>query len=190
MPARRDDSEATASGSADGATRGEPTADNAAESTTAGPASMADDATQLGETQTVETRAVETRAEEKAEPTETDSATDGPTAPSLPAFGFAEDLLREHRAQVNAAAERADAEDAPTVEDLEAERDREAEIEREMLAAVTVDLDETAPGRIFQFADRLAAVDRAEEAEAVRRLETWVTFSLADEIFALPVEPI
>ena len=51
---------------------------------------------------------------------------------------------------------------------------------------------EAAPDRIFSFADSLeqAARGGAEEAAAPEVLTSWVTFGLADEVFALPVEPV
>ncbi|MCP3963223.1 MAG: hypothetical protein GY719_35735 [bacterium] len=74
---------------------------------------------------------------------------------SLPAFGFAEDLLKK----------RAEPAEAPD----EAPAD---------------------PNRIFAFADSLdAAAEEQSQAEPVR-LETWVAFSLAGEVFAIPVDPI
>lgn len=45
------------------------------------------------------------------------------------------------------------------------------------------------PERLFSFADSLRASGE-EEAVVAQQIETWVTFSLAGEIFALPVEPI
>ncbi|MEM7350878.1 MAG: chemotaxis protein CheW, partial [Acidobacteriota bacterium] len=52
-------------------------------------------------------------------------------------------------------------------------------------------IDESDPRRIFAFADSLEAQNAETEAAAApSRIETWVTFNLADEIFALPVEPV
>lgn len=77
---------------------------------------------------------------------------------SLPAFGFADDLLRQVRSEAEAGS--ADGEPAPSE-------------------------------RIFTFADSLDAAARdEEEATAPVRLATWVTFRLAGETFALPVEPV
>ncbi|MEE8523529.1 MAG: chemotaxis protein CheW, partial [Thermoanaerobaculia bacterium] len=53
------------------------------------------------------------------------------------------------------------------------------------------DLRTSDPERIFSFADRLAERGETDPAaETPTRITTWVTFSLADEIFALPVEPV
>ncbi len=47
------------------------------------------------------------------------------------------------------------------------------------------------PSRIFTFADTLEqGTAEAETESAPVRLETWVAFSLAGEVFALPVEPV
>ena len=82
---------------------------------------------------------------------------------SLPAFGFAGDLLKKK-----------DAESA------------------DFLALDVEDLEELDPHRIFSFADQLQS--RQDEQEKDKgpeaKWETWVTFSLDDETFALPVEPV
>ncbi len=79
---------------------------------------------------------------------------------SLPAFGFAEDLLPKPAG---------DPEPAVTAPEI----------------------DGTDPRRIFAFADSLDRRGTASETEAAPvRLETWVAFSLAGEVFALPVAPI
>ncbi|MCP4661582.1 MAG: chemotaxis protein CheW [bacterium] len=93
---------------------------------------------------------------------------------SLPAFGFAEDLLKEKQSgagETEAAGEAAagEAAAAPVVA---------------AAAPVVGDKD-----RIFTFADTLDAGAEVERAAPVR-LESWVTLSLAGEIFALPVEPV
>lgn len=48
------------------------------------------------------------------------------------------------------------------------------------------------PERIYAFADQLEASRRQEEREEgpAPRLETWVTFGLASETYALPVSPV
>ncbi len=80
---------------------------------------------------------------------------------TLPAFGFAEDLLGKSKPETAA-------EDAPAPE-----------------------IDQADPRRIFAFADSLDRRGDEIEAQAVPvRLETWVAFSLAGEVFALPVAPI
>jgi len=84
---------------------------------------------------------------------------------SLPAFGFAEDLLREHKPAAATADEKPGkgaAKAAPRVPRGE--------------------------DRVFAFADRLEGAE--EEKRAPVRLETWVTFGLAGETFALPVDPV
>lgn len=50
----------------------------------------------------------------------------------------------------------------------------------------------TGPERLFEFADSLEQDDRDEETQArpAARIETWVTFSLAGETFALPVSHV
>ncbi len=96
---------------------------------------------------------------------------------SLPAFGFATDLLKKDKDTVDPAPRVDAAEDQDTVP-VEQATD-EAEI------------DQADPRRIFAFADSLERnTADAEQQAAPVRLETWVAFSLADEIFALPVSPV
>ncbi len=83
---------------------------------------------------------------------------------SLPAFGFAEDLLKAEPAEETAAAE--------TVPSVPAR-----------------EIDGDDPRRIFAFADGLQQGASEPQAAPVR-LETWVAFSLAGEVFALPVAPV
>lgn len=103
-----------------------------------------------------------------AEPTsgEPDAEPQDPAAAkkiSLPAYGFADDLLRELK--------------KPGEEPADEEGGRR-----------------TAPGegedRIFVFADEIEADAGAEEPAAPVRRETWVSFGLAGETFALPVDPV
>lgn len=79
---------------------------------------------------------------------------------SLPAFGFAEDVLKEHQRAAGSPAAGSPAAAVPRGED-----------------------------RVFTFADRLETGAEEEERAPVR-LETWVSFRLAGETFALPVEPV
>lgn len=83
--------------------------------------------------------------------------------PSLPAFGFAQDVLSEARKATGQAVQ------SPAA-------DRPDEVTSESQA-----------DRIFRFADSLAASAGEEDEQAPRRLETWVTFDLAEEVFAIPV---
>lgn len=137
-------------------------------------------------------------------------AAPGPAAPearrSLPAFGFASDLLKK-TAEPPAAPE-AERPAAPKAAPSSAARiDREV-VERVHSGVAEPDLafgpeaselgrgfaqeqNSEGPNRIFDFADRLAA--RAEERKATGpkpRLETCLTFSLGGETFAMPVEPV
>lgn len=103
---------------------------------------------------------------------------------SLPAFGFAGDLLKKKDAEEAAGATDDDADD--DVPGDEAGKDlEEAELEEG-------DLDEADPHRIFSFADQLQnRQDQQEKDQGPKaKWETWVTFSLNDETFALPVEPV
>lgn len=88
----------------------------------------------------------------------------------LPSFGFAADLLKDvpKTESAGAAGELASTSVAP--------------------APLPPPLAR-GPERLFSFADSLQATDTAE-AVAAQQIETWVTFSLAGEVFALPVEPI
>lgn len=132
-------------------------------------------------------------------------AAPGPAAPetrrSLPAFGFASDLLKKRTDPLAAEAE------PPAVTKAAAGIEREV-VERVHSGVAEPDLafgpeaaelgrgfgqEQTSdgPNRIFDFADRLAA--RAEERKASGpkpRLETCLTFSLGGETFAMPVEPV
>lgn len=84
---------------------------------------------------------------------------------SLPAFGFAKDVL----AKVSEPGD----ESAPPTE-----------------PAAGQDVDEKLADRIFKFADSLTTGGGEDEEDAPKRLETWVTFDLADEIFAIPVSMV
>ncbi len=92
---------------------------------------------------------------------------------TLPAFGFAEDLLPKASAEEAAAATEASPPESP---------------EDEAMPAPVVDAAD--PRRIFAFADGLERSAIAEPEAAPVRLETWVAFSLAGEVFALPVTPV
>lgn len=96
----------------------------------------------------------------------------------LPAYGMADDLLRDLAKQ--RAAEEADAEDGEET-GAAAEADEAA-------AALAAD----DPERIYDFADRLQgrSRDREKDEEERQQLEPFVTFDLADEVFGLPVRPI
>lgn len=48
----------------------------------------------------------------------------------------------------------------------------------------------TGPERIYSFADSVSDAYLGEEEVAPKRLGTWVTFRLADETFAVPVEAV
>ncbi|MEM9593473.1 MAG: chemotaxis protein CheW [Acidobacteriota bacterium] len=87
---------------------------------------------------------------------------------TLPAFGFAADLLAAAKGN----------------------GDTEGNDEASIADAGSA-LDPEDPHRIFDFADRLRSnVDRSAEDVTPARLETWVTFELSGETFALPVEPV
>ncbi len=92
---------------------------------------------------------------------------------TLPAFGFAEDLLPKKAAESKPEAEEPTPEPEPTP-----------------APTPTSDIDPADPRRIFAFADGLERNVAAEPEAAPVRLETWVAFSLAGEVFALPVNPI
>lgn len=99
---------------------------------------------------------------------------------SLPAFGFATDLLKK-----KAGAEEGQGEGQGGEED------------EESAASVAADLDADAvdaasPSRLFDFADQVQSrTEKAKEDEGPQaRWETWVTFRLDDEVFAMPVDPV
>ncbi len=93
---------------------------------------------------------------------------------TLPAFGFAEDLLKSVKGESRQSAAPGEA------------------AGRQGAAAGTAEAPAPSPReeeRIFTFADSLAAQEEEEKVAPVR-LETWMTFSLAGETFALPVDPV
>ena len=104
-------------------------------------------------------------------------APSGKERSSLPAFGFAADLLGKRDNPADSGADE-------TASNLDTDR-LEAAGEQAASAA-----DASDPERIFQFAGGLESALSEEEQPKVRRLATWVTFDLADEIFAMPVEPV
>jgi purine-binding chemotaxis protein CheW len=101
---------------------------------------------------------------------------------TLPAFGFAADLLRQPAPELPATRESLIQEEVAgkgPVEEMPDAGER----------WLADDLD--GPGRVFDFADRLSA--RVEERKAAGpkpRLETCLTFGLGSETFAMPVEPV
>lgn len=86
---------------------------------------------------------------------------------SLPAFGFAADLLKRKDAKIE---------------------DVSAAVEESVAAEQATDAE--APTRIFDFADLLDDEDESPASTAQIRIATFVIFTLADERFALPVEPV
>ncbi len=120
---------------------------------------------------------------------------------SLPAFGFAEDLLGKPGAAKKAASEPAappqparSSKSAPPAADAktrtEMEVDGKADGKR-VSGKGQVARGGVARGenRIFAFADSLEATSAEEDKRHVT-LETWVTFTLAGETFAMPVDPV
>ena len=93
---------------------------------------------------------------------------------SLPAFGFAGDLLKKK--------------DDPDL----AERIAEDLATEDASGPESDDGGDADPHRIFSFADQLQSrQDREDQDKGPEaRWETWVTFSLDEETFALPVEPV
>ncbi len=118
---------------------------------------------------------------------------------SLPAFGFAEDLLRKPARSRSGDPARSRSGDPARSRSGDPARSRSGDPARsrsgdaaEAEAAVPKpEIADTDPRRIFAFADSLDRNTAEAETEAVPvRLETWVAFSLAGEVFALPVAPI
>lgn len=115
---------------------------------------------------------------------------------SLPAFGFAADLLKGRK---TTSGEPATAKDdrgkppakkgaKPAARPTKASTpSRPEEVAADRGAAEQVSA--TDPERVFAFADALAAGHVEEQAKKIRR-ETWVTLTLANETFALPVSPV
>ena len=103
------------------------------------------------------------RRKAKAEPEPTAEPAD---KISLPAFGFATDLLKKPQGSGS-------------------------EPEASEPEGTKPEIDPGDPSRIFAFADSLERGTAETEAQAAPvKLETWVAFSLAGEIFALPVTPV
>lgn len=118
-----------------------------------------------------------TTASEGSEPPNGDGAGTGASKKSLPAFGFAADLLSKDE-PADVAATSAE----PPTGTGDAETVASA-------TAATADATATASDRIFRFADSLEQASEEQEKVA-QRITTWVAFELAGETFALPVEPI
>lgn len=117
-------------------------------------------------------RKPEAKATKKPEPGSEAAtpATEGAEKITLPAFGFATDLLKPGEAGEPAPDE--EPATAPPADDLS-------------------EVDQADPRRIFAFADTLERNTTEDEQSATTvKLETWVTFELADETFALPVNPV
>ncbi len=89
---------------------------------------------------------------------------------SLPAFGFAEDLLGKPEAKPSEA--------------------KPPEIDSLAQAIPEPEIDAADPRRIFAFADQLERSGVMEPQAVPAELETWIAFSLAGEVFALPVTPV
>lgn len=102
-----------------------------------------------------------------------DSPKESKKKASLPSFGFAADLLKRQDGL------------QPTIEDI-------SESVPQLLDSVadTADVDASAPTRIFDFADLLNEEEEEKESQAQIKIGTFVTFNLAGERFAIPVEPI
>ena len=124
---------------------------------------------------------------------------------SLPAFGFAEDLLGKPGAAKKAASEPAapphparssksapPAADAKTRTEMEVDGKADGKADGKRVSGKgQVARGGVARGenRIFAFADSLEATSAEEDKRHVT-LETWVTFTLAGETFAMPVDPV
>lgn len=114
-----------------------------------------------------------------------------PKKTSLPAFGFADDLLKKKPAD-DAPADgggNGEAEGEPSAEPHRAEPSDEGGTDDEKLTRAVRDVDPEAPTRVFDFVDRLQDDEDDEERRPVR-LGTFVTFDLAGETFAMPVDPV
>ena len=118
---------------------------------------------------------------------------------TLPAFGFAADLLKQRPAGSESEAtsrvvpeSAAGAAATPKPGSAPAARLRAASAAKpQPRKASGSRLDTEAEDRIFRFADSLEADRRDDETETVaQRLETCLTFTLATEIFAMPVKPV
>lgn len=122
---------------------------------------------------------------------------------SLPAFGFAGDLLKKKDdagdSEESSAASDSTADDAEegaaraVTERVAASVDKDLQdLKNDLTAGSSVDDGEADPHRLFSFADQLQSrQDRQDKDKGPEaKWETWVTFSLNDETFALPVEPV
>ncbi len=115
--------------------------------------------------------------------------------PSLPAFGFAADLLKGRQAPAAGSPAAGSPEKRPPAKSAR-ETPKASEGEASVPSAAVeaaekaaAQVSNTDPERVFAFADSLSAGQVEEQAKKVRR-ETWVTLSLASETFALPVSPV
>lgn len=111
---------------------------------------------------------------------------------TLPAFGFAADLLRpqttpEAQPVAGASSRLVQEPDATDLVGLEVELGQDDPL----VSSFEVEGALSGPGRVFDFADRLSA--RSDEKKSTGpkpRLETCLTFGLGGETFAMPVEPV
>lgn len=100
----------------------------------------------------------------------------------MPAFGFAADLLK------NRGASEAPESPAESAASNQPKGDSPPSDTPQATPTIVTESGGDAE-RIFAFADSLDQGFNEEQAAKVR-LETWVTLTLADETFALPVEPV
>lgn len=116
---------------------------------------------------------------------------------SLPAFGFAADLLKKAAADQaptakpvaapEAAARAAEAASPMSLDEAFAHAGAEPAFSPDSAPQV----DGQAPTRVFDFADRLDDGGRRGEQQAAPvKIGTFVAFDLAGETFAMPVEPV
>ncbi|MEM1177699.1 MAG: chemotaxis protein CheW [Acidobacteriota bacterium] len=161
-----------------------------------------------------ETPAADTTADGSSDANADDSASASPSEPaapkrSLPAFGFAADLLKrtadgpssdDRPAVLESSSEGQDPDDAPSApkETQSAgpgESRADSPTKSTGLGNGLLDFEgapslEGAPTRVFDFADRLDDGRRAQEEVRPVKLGTFVAFDLAGETYAMPVDPV
>lgn len=109
---------------------------------------------------------------------------------TLPAFGFAEDLLKQRRRAGDS--ETTEGSGDKTGGKKEEQRTAEPPVSEPLAQPLSQDLgSDFDENRIFRFADSLERGSGESESRATpRRLQTCLTLTLAGETFALPVKPV
>ena len=140
--------------------------------------------------------------ESGAEPPEDNGSDDAESAdgdasktsrPVLPAFGFADEVLAQRRQKAPSSAA---GESTPDRVPTDSSSSGSAAAPSASASSANAPSSEVpssevpSADRIYDFADSLAKRSFEDDQAAPRRITTWVTFDLAEEIFAIPVDDV